>query len=581
LRNRGFSRAEAIGKTTSELDVWVNSEDRDRFVRLLKTHGECLNFASSFKTKDGRIMRGLISARVDEMDGEACIFSNVRDVTELMEAEQSLRESEGRFRSVVASINEGLLITDIDDVILDLNDRMTDLTGFSAEELKGKPAYELLVMADEWPNMLARNQQRVYGEAETYEIKLRRKDGSWLWAEVSASPYRDTTDEVVGTLGIVSDITERKRLEAELLRVGRMTALGEMAQGVALNFNNILTVILGYSEIIQAKVSDPEIQCDIQDMVDGTLQAAELVKRLNLAVRSQEDGIRSVHIGSVALKAIEAARPRWKDEPESRGIAIAVITDIGDLPPIQATESGLHDIFTNLLSNGIDALPESGTIRVVAKLLSDAVELTVSDNGVGMEAATRQRVFEPFFTTKAAVGTGLGLSIVNSTLTLWGGACQVDSVLGEGSTFRIRFRIAEPAAESAVQDGEIAAAHSRKIVVVDGDEDVRRVLSNLLSQEHEVDLFQSGPEVLEHFSRGCCEVVVIDLGMPGMPGDQLARRIREIDDRVPIVMLTGWELDEDDPRLAGFDMHLTKPVRAAILKDTLTRAIELHYQRAG
>lgn len=132
-----------------------------------------------------------------------------------------------------------------------------------------------------------------------------------------------------------------------------------------------------------------------------------------------------------------------------------------------------------------------------------------------------------------------------------------------------------------MRDGKIAVARSRKIIVVDDDADVRQVLSNLLSHEHEVDLFQSGPEVLEHFSRGCCEVIVIDLGMPGMSGDQLARRIREIDDRVPIVMLTGWELDEDDPRLAGFDAHLTKPVRAAILKDTLTRAIELHDQRAG
>lgn len=213
LKNRVYSRAEAIGKTSEELDIWLSPEDRDRFVGLLKEHGECVNFAASFKSKNGHIINGLISARMEEVDGELCIFSNIRGVTELAAAEQRLRESEGRFRSVVASINEGLLITYIDDVILDLNDRMTDLAGFSAEELKGNPAYELLVMADQWPNMLARNQQRVYGEAETYEIKLRRKDRSWLWAEVSASPYRDTTGEVVGTLGIVSDITERKRLE--------------------------------------------------------------------------------------------------------------------------------------------------------------------------------------------------------------------------------------------------------------------------------------------------------------------------------------------------------------------------------
>ncbi len=207
-RNSGYAREQAIGRTTAELKIWVNAEDRDRFVSILRESGRCLNFAAQFRARDGRLIHGLISASLIEVEDEVCLFSNTRNITELMSVEERLRESEGRFRSVVGSLSEGLLITDIDDVVLDLNERMTELTGFSTDELKGKTAHRLLLSADQWPNLPERSRRRLSGEAETYEVEIRRKDGSSFWAQVSASPYRNTAGKVVGTLGAMSDITE-------------------------------------------------------------------------------------------------------------------------------------------------------------------------------------------------------------------------------------------------------------------------------------------------------------------------------------------------------------------------------------
>jgi CheY-like chemotaxis protein len=189
-------------------------------------------------------------------------------------------------------------------------------------------------------------------------------------------------------------------------------------------------------------------------------------------------------------------------------------------------------------------------------------------------------VFEPFFSTKMTVGTGLGLPTVYGTVRRWGGQCDVDSVLGEGTTIRIRFRIAEVATESATEMEEIAETHGHRVIVIDDEDGVRDVLSNLLSPDHRVDAFHSGPAALEHFTDDRYDVALIDLGMPGMAGDELARRIRALDEGIATVLLTGWELTEEDPRLCGFDFQLIKPVRAQILRDVIARSAALREKRA-
>ena len=153
------------------------------------------------------------------------------------------------------------------------------------------------------------------------------------------------------------------------------------------------------------------------------------------------DKLQTVAVNRTTQEAVQTARPLWKDKSESRGITIEVITQLEDVPPIQGSESSLHDILTNLLFNAVDAMPQGGTITIAARIVEDHVQLTFRDTGVGMDEETRTRVFEPFFTTKMDRGSGLGLSTVYKMVAQWGGDIEVESAPGEGTTFILRFPV--------------------------------------------------------------------------------------------------------------------------------------------
>ena len=284
-RNTGYARDEAIGKSTSELDIWVNRARRQVFVEVLKNRGECLNFESEFRAKDGRIVPSLVSAKLTEVDGEACVFSISRNISDLKLAEEKLRQSEAHFRTVVESLGEGVLITDKDDVVLYMNPRMTDLTGYTPEEMLGKPAYELLLPPEKWPTLQERNRQRATGVSERYEAQMLRKDRSLFWAEVYAAPYRNSDGEIVGTLGAMIDTTERKHLEEQLRQSQRMEALGQLTAGIAHNFNNVLQGIMGNLDI--ALMDAPyELKPSLLDAERTSRRGADIVRQLMLFTRS-------------------------------------------------------------------------------------------------------------------------------------------------------------------------------------------------------------------------------------------------------------------------------------------------------
>ena len=254
---------------------------------------------------------------------------------------------------------------------------------------------------------------------------------------------------------------------------------------------------------------------------------------------------------------MQAARPRWKDEPEAKGIPIEVETHLEDIPPIRGGTSGLHDIFINLIFNALDAMPKGGKITIHTQLIEEDVQISVSDTGIGMNEETRLRVFEPFFTTKMDVGSGLGLSTAHNTVTRWGGNMVVGSELGAGTNFTLRLPVWT---ESEIEEETVKAGKVRpgKILVVEDDENVSELLSHLLSRLHEVETASDGRKALEAFGPGLYEVAMIDLGLPGLPGDQVEREMRSVDPCLATVLITGWELREDDPRQSAFDFQIQK-----------------------
>ena len=344
----------------------------------------------------------------------------------LQQSEQRLRESEDHLQRITESLGEGLLITDPDDVVLYANTRLTEMTGFTREDLLGRPAYELLLPPEAHSRMRERNRERNRDISEQYEIEILDKNGQSFWAHIHATPFRNNTGEIVGTLGAMTDISERKQLETQLLHAQKVDTIGQLTAGIAHNFNNMLLGIMGNIEF--AIMEGPEhIKPFLNESYRICEQVADMVSQL---MAYSHRGVHTAH-EPFDPTAIIARTISFCQSTFDRKISIE--TDCGDdLPTILGDAGQIEQSLLNLMLNARDALANldgrmpsiclSADIVTLdgkaAALVADAEEgtflrLQVSDNGAGMDETAHQWIFDPFFTTKSiGQGTGLGLSTV-------------------------------------------------------------------------------------------------------------------------------------------------------------------------
>lgn len=369
--------------------------------------------------------------------------------------------------------------------------------------------------------------------------------------------------------------------EREMVRVERLRALGEMAAGVSHNLNNILVGILGPAEILDRECTDPKMKEEVALLTAAAQRATDLVHRLNRAVLHEPTDITYPVSAQEAVRlAVESTRPRWKDEAEAKGLCIRIVTEQEEVPPLRGTQGGLHDLLINLVFNAVDAMPRGGTITIGVRSADDFVELSVADTGVGMPEETRRRVFEPFFTTKTDVGTGLGLATVLSTISSWGGMIEVDSEPGKGSSFTIRIPVWPEAAQPPAQpkDQTVPQA-SGNILIVEDDDVVARILYRFLPDTCTGHISSNGPQAFDVFTPGLFDVVLVDLGLPGMSGDEIARQMRQSDPALVTILTSGWQLSDNDPRIEVFDFVLQKPFTRAQVRAIIARGMELRHTR--
>ena len=275
------------------------------------------------------------------------------------------------------------------------------------------------------------------------------------------------------------------------------------------------------------------------------------------------------------------SRPRWKDESESKGVTIEVDMALKEVPSVRGSVSGLHDILTNLIFNAIAAMPEGGTVTIRTQAVEDFVEVTFADTGVGMDEEIRSRVFEPFFTTRADVGSGLGLSTVHGSVTRWGGTIEVKSQIGKGTAFTFRLPTwTESEQDPVEEDHAVGLGRRGKILIVDDDDTVCRFLRRLLGTRHDVEVVPDGPAALRKVAPGVFDVALIDLGLPGMSGEELAREVKQMDPVLATALITGWHLGDEDPRIGPFDFRIPKPfIDVSEVERKVNQAIALHDDR--
>jgi CheY-like chemotaxis protein len=291
-----------------------------------------------------------------------------------------------------------------------------------------------------------------------------------------------------------------------------------------------------------------------------------------------------VDLDSALRDAVEFTRPRWKDEAEGRGASIEMIVTSSPGAWVRGQASQLREVFTNLIMNAVDALPEGGTIRLHTSSEGGTVRASIEDDGVGITDEAQKRVLEPFFTTKAQ-GTGLGLSMVYGIVQRHGGELALHSQPGLGTRIELRFPHGQPAEAAALPPpAPEAAATGLSVLVVDDEDPVRELLMDILKMlGHQVVGCDRAEAALRDYEPGRFQLVLTDLGMPGMNGWQLSQKLREQDAAVTIVFVTGWgeELDAEQVRRAGADRVIGKPFGIDDLEGAVRLAAERAQSRAA
>jgi PAS domain S-box-containing protein len=506
-----------------------------------------------------------------------------REIAQRRRVAAALQESEERFKLLFDSAPDALFIHDLQGNLIDGNQAAEDMVGYRREELIGKNFLTLPLLDPEQISMVTQLlAQTVQGKTVgPVEHTLNRKDDGKVIVEIKSLPVNIHGENMV--LGIARDITERKRLENQLIQAQKMEAVGRLAGGVAHDFNNLLMAIMGYCEIMVAELhpEDP-LHASVRKIIEVAERAAALTRQLLAFSRKQILYPRVIDL-NIMLTNLENMLQRLLGED------LDLDLDLASGPAaVRADPGQMGQVIMNLAVNARDAMPRGGRLLIATALVhldgdqsretpgvppGPYVKLTVRDNGVGMDPETRAHVFEPFFTTKeVGRGTGLGLSTVYGIIRQSGGYLEVESELGRGTTFQIYLpRIgAAPEVVAPATDVSPPAQGSETVLVVEDEDVLRGVVSkflrrfgyNVLAARHGGDallLCERHPDPIH--------LLLTDVVMPQMSGRELAERLASLRPDMRVLFMSGYTADELDnhggPELPG--PLLQKPFNPMVL----------------
>jgi PAS domain S-box-containing protein len=481
-------------------------------------------------------------------------LSILRDITEQKIAEEALQASEERFYIAFSANPQPMFIALVEDgTYIEVNESFLEVTGYQATELLGHTAAERNVWAEPrvWDAMLAALAER--GTLRGFECELRAKGGEAR--EVLVSAERIDLDGARCVLVTATDITDRKRLEAQLQRSQRLESVGRLAGGIAHDFNNLLTVISGYSDLALKRVgAEDPIRNDIEEVRKAGDRASALTRQLLAYSRKQ---LLRPKILDLNVTVAEMSKMLVRLIGEDVELCVRLEPSLGR---VEADPGQIEQVLANLAVNARDAMTEGGRLTIetanveideaFARTRPDArtgpyVILSVEDTGAGMDEETLTRIFEPFFTTKeAGRGTGLGLATIYGIVTQSGGLIDVASEVGRGSAFRIYLpSVPEAPPERAEEAAREVPRGTETVLVVEDQPEVRGLVAKTLAERgYAVLEAREGAEALT-----VCEttsepihLVLSDVVMPRMSGRQLAERLSPLRPETKILFMSGY-----------------------------------------
>jgi signal transduction histidine kinase/ActR/RegA family two-component response regulator len=379
-------------------------------------------------------------------------------------------------------------------------------------------------------------------------------------------------------------LEELRQAQDQIVQAEKLRAMGEMASGVAHDFNNVLAAILGNIQLILHQLDHlrpEEVRERLRIIEQASKDGAETVRRIQefTGVKRERD-FTLLPINEIIEAVISITQPRWKDQAQKKGIQIELIRKLEDVPPILGNSSELREVFTNIIFNAVDAMPEGGQLTISTQPQTDSwVEVRISDTGIGMTEEVKKRIFDPFFTTKGVTNSGLGMSVSYGIIKRHGGEILIESEPGKGTTFILHLPIGfgEKEIEEKVLK-PIKEVRPARILVIDDEDSVRDILSRMLKVKgHQVVVASDGEEGIERFKNETFDLVFTDLGMPKISGWEVGKTIKGMNPKVPIVMITGWgmELNREKMNESGIDLIVSKPFQFDQVVELVSEAMDL------
>ena len=470
------------------------------------------------------------------------------------------------FAQAMEISNDLTLIFDLEGRITFVNEACGRILGCRATSLVGSFLWDVIADLDQIGGIL--ESSLLYGQWSG-EVSFRHKSGESVAIRLRTVLIQAKDGEILGIVGVGWDLTSQNEFEEQMLRFERQRLVGEMAAGVAHDFNNVLIGILGYAQLLHGYQDLPQEAKELAGIIKSSAErASELVNRLQWGSSGnvKADPV-PVDLNEVVDAGITSSRPKWKNQAESEGRSIVVTTELKAESKIDGQIAEVDEVLTNLIFNAVDAMPEGGEITVRTWDEDTEVCLSVQDTGKGMNEETISRLGEMFFTTKGERGHGLGMVVCNRIVEKMSGKINVTSELNKGTIFTLRFPVGSSKALRKVKTSS-RKMPSCDVLVIEDDEAVRSLLV-LGLPECQVTSASTGSEGIGYFSANRYDVVLLDLSMPEMNGVEVARQLRGINPQTPVVLMTGWSdpLQGEEDQL--FTATLPKPFTISQLRECI------------
>ena len=516
--------------------------------------------------------------------------------------QEKLRDSEKQFKTIFEMASVGISETDPETSRRTrVNQKMCEITGYSSEELLQMHVHDLTHPED---RVLDREQFLALASSESdahcLEKRFLRKDGEPIWVRVNRALIRDSSGRAIRVVSTIEDITEGKRIEKEralaedqLRQAQKLEALGTLAGGVAHDFNNILSIIMGYTELSRME-TDPgsSLGENLQEILNASSRAKDLVQQILAFSRRSEHRKLSLRLDIIVKEAMKILRP-------SLPSTIEIKTEVLAKSAVLADPTQMHQVLMNLCTNAAHSMRYAGGVlevrlRDVVLAAQDIgasedlqpgsyVDLTVKDTGHGIDPEIIDSIFDPFFTTKKqGEGTGLGLSVVHGIVRSHGGAITVESSVGEHTSFRVLIPAVEAAAERKKEEAPPPLLRGKeRILIVDDEPALAEMVRIMLSRlGYDAISCTSGVQALKTFrnppEQKPFDLVVTDMTMPRITGEDLALEISKLRPELPVILMTGFSemIDAEKAKRLGIKGFLMKPVVLKNLASLIRKLLE-------